>query len=55
MEDEISEHTTNFSWVRFAGKMPENIILCNISWIQEDEGRARIRQKKNWMKKVLNL
>ncbi len=27
-EDEISEHSTNFCWVRFAGKMPANNILC---------------------------
>jgi hypothetical protein len=42
MEDEISEHSTNFCWVRFAGKMPASNILYNILWVQEDERRARI-------------
>jgi hypothetical protein len=42
MEDEIFEHSTNFCWVRFAGKMPANNILYNILWVQEDESRARI-------------
>jgi hypothetical protein len=42
MEDEISEHCTNFCWVGFAGKMPASNILYNILWVQEDERRARI-------------
>jgi hypothetical protein len=42
MEDEISEHSTNICWVRFAGKMPANNILHNKLWVQEDERRARI-------------
>jgi hypothetical protein len=42
MEDEISEHSTNFCWVRFAAKMPASNILYNILWVQEDERRARI-------------
>ncbi len=42
MEDEISEHSTNFCWVRFAGKMPASNILYKILWVQEDERRARI-------------
>jgi hypothetical protein len=51
-EDEISEHSTNFCWVRFAGKMPASNILYSILWIQEDERRARIvnpAEKKKWM------
>jgi hypothetical protein len=51
MEDEISEHSTNFCWVCFAGKMSANNILYNISWVQEDEGRKGIvnpaEKKKN--------
>jgi hypothetical protein len=42
VEDEISEHSTNFCLVRSAGKMPPNNILYNILWVQEDERRARI-------------
>jgi hypothetical protein len=42
MEDEFSEHSTNFCWVCFAGKMPANNILYNILWVQEDERIARI-------------
>jgi hypothetical protein len=42
MEDEISEHSTNFCWVCFAGKMPANNILFNILWVPEDERRAVI-------------
>jgi hypothetical protein len=42
VEDEISEHSTNFCWARFAGKMPANNILYNILSAQEDERRARI-------------
>jgi hypothetical protein len=42
MEDEISEHSTNFCWVRYGGKMPASNILYNILWVQEDERRARI-------------
>jgi hypothetical protein len=42
MEDEISEHSTNFCWVHFAGKMSASNILYNILWVQEDERRARI-------------
>jgi hypothetical protein len=42
MEDDISEHSTNFCWVRLAGKMPASNILYNILWFQEDERRARI-------------
>jgi hypothetical protein len=41
MEDESSEHSTNFCWVCFAGKMPASNILYNILWVQEDERRAR--------------
>ncbi len=42
MEDEISEHSANFYWVCFAGKMPASKILYNILWVQEGERRARI-------------
>ncbi len=42
MENEISEHSTNFCSVHFAGKMAANIILYNILWVQEDERRARV-------------
>jgi hypothetical protein len=42
MRDEISEHSTNFCWVCFAGKMPTSNILYNILWVQEDERIARI-------------
>jgi hypothetical protein len=42
MEDEISEHSTDFCWVCFAGKMPAKNIRYNILWVQEDERRARI-------------
>jgi hypothetical protein len=42
MEDEISEHSTNFCWVLFSGKMPTNNTVYNISWVQEDERRAMI-------------
>ncbi len=42
MEDEISEHSTNFCSVRFAGKMPANNIPYNILRVQEDERRPRI-------------
>jgi hypothetical protein len=42
MEDEISEHSTNFCCVCFAGKMPANNILYNILWVQEDERKARL-------------
>jgi hypothetical protein len=41
MEDEVSEHSTNFCWVRFPGKMP-GIILYRILWVQGDERRVRI-------------
>jgi hypothetical protein len=37
----IFEHSTNFCWVHFAGKMPANNILYYILWVQEDERRAR--------------
>jgi hypothetical protein len=58
MEDEISEHSTNFCWVCFAGKMTANKILYNILWVQEDERRARIvnlAEKKSWMQQRLSL
>ncbi len=42
MEDGISEHSTVFCWVCFAGKMPANKIQHNILWVQEDGRRARI-------------
>jgi hypothetical protein len=42
MEDEISEHATNFCWVPFAAIIPASNLLDNISWAQEDERRARI-------------
>ncbi len=42
MEDEISEHSTTFCWVCFAGKMPASNILYRILCVQEDERRARI-------------
>jgi hypothetical protein len=42
MEDEISEHFTNFCCVRFAGKMPASNLLYNILWVREDERRTRI-------------
>jgi hypothetical protein len=42
MHDEISEHSTNFFWVCFAGKMPASNTLYNILRVQEDERRARI-------------
>jgi hypothetical protein len=57
MEHEISEHSTNFFWVCFAGKMPANNILYNISWVQEDGRRARIvepAEKKSLMQQGLN-
>jgi hypothetical protein len=50
MEDEISEDSTDFCWVCFAGKMPANNILYSILWVQEDERGARIvnpEEKKN--------
>ncbi len=40
-EDEISEHSTIFCWVHFAGKMPASNMLYIILWVQEDERRAR--------------
>jgi hypothetical protein len=42
MGDEISEHSTNFCWVCFTGKLLANNILFNILWTQEDERRSRI-------------
>jgi hypothetical protein len=51
MEDEISEHSTNFCWVCFAGKMPASHMLYNILWVQEDERRARI---VNPAEKIMN-
>jgi hypothetical protein len=42
MEDEISEHSTNFCLVHFAGKMPASNILHNILWVRDYERRARI-------------
>jgi hypothetical protein len=42
MEDDVSEHCTNFCWVRFAQKMPASNIMYRILWVQEDEIRARI-------------
>jgi hypothetical protein len=42
MGDEICEHSTNFCWVRFAGKMLANNLLYNIIWAQEDERSVRI-------------
>jgi hypothetical protein len=47
MEDEISEDSAKFCWVCFGGKMPASNILYNILWVQEDERKARIQQKKN--------
>jgi hypothetical protein len=41
MEDEVSEPSTNFCLVCFAGKIPSNI-LYRIFWVQEDERKARI-------------
>jgi hypothetical protein len=40
--DEISEHSTNFCWVRFSEKMLPNNILYNILGAQEDERRVKI-------------
>jgi hypothetical protein len=58
MEDEISEHSTNFCWVHFAGnKMPASHILYKILWVQKDERTARIvnpAEKKLWMPQGLN-
>ncbi len=57
MDDEVSEHSTIFCWVRFAGKMPASNILYNILWVQENERRARIvnpAKKKLWMQQGLN-
>jgi lipocalin len=57
MEDEISQHSTDSCWVRFAGKMPAGNILYNILRVQEDERRARIvnpAEKKLWMQHLLN-
>jgi hypothetical protein len=51
MEDEISEHSTDFCWVCFAGKMPPENILYKIIWVQEDERRARI---VNPARKIMN-
>ncbi len=42
MEDEISEHSTNYCLACFAGNMPANNILYNILWVEGDERRARI-------------
>jgi hypothetical protein len=42
MEDEVSEHSTNFCWVRFAGKMPASNIMYRLLLVQEDEIRTRI-------------
>ncbi len=42
IEDDISEHSNNFCWVCFAGKMPANKIMYDILWVREDERRARI-------------
>jgi hypothetical protein len=42
MKDDIFEHSINFCWVCFAGKMPASNILYRILWVQEDERRARI-------------
>ncbi len=57
-EGEVSEHSTNFCCVCFAGKMPASNILYRILWVQEDERRARIvnpAEKKLWMQQGLNL
>jgi hypothetical protein len=57
MEDEISEHSTNFCRVCFAGKMPANNILYDILWVQEGERGARIvnpAEKKSQMQRGLN-
>jgi hypothetical protein len=57
MEDQTSEHSTDFFWVCFAGKMPTSNLLFCISWVQEDERRARIvnlAEKKLWMQQGLN-
>jgi hypothetical protein len=57
MEDEFSEHSTNFCWACFAGKMPASNIMYNILWVQEDERRARIvnpAEKRLWMQQGLN-
>jgi hypothetical protein len=42
MEDAFFEHSITFCWVRCAGKMPASNILYRISWVQDDERRARI-------------
>jgi hypothetical protein len=58
MEEEIFEHSTNFCWVCFAGKMPASNILYNILWVQKDERRARIvnpaEKKILWMQQGSN-
>jgi hypothetical protein len=54
---EISEDSTNFCWVCFAGKMPASNLLYNILWVQEDEKRAMIvdpAEKFFWMQQGLN-
>jgi hypothetical protein len=42
MEDDDSEHSTTFSWVCFARKMPASNILYRILWVQEHVRRLRI-------------
>jgi hypothetical protein len=57
MEDEVSQHSTIFCWVCFAGKMPVTNILYRILWVEEDERRARNlnpAEKKLWIQQELN-
>jgi hypothetical protein len=57
MEDEVSEHSTDFCWVRFAGTMPASNILYRVLWVQEDERGARIvntAEKNLWKQQGLN-
>jgi hypothetical protein len=58
MGDEVSEHSTNFCSVCFAGKLPASNILYKISWDQEDKRRARIVNPAEtilWIQQGLNL
>jgi hypothetical protein len=57
MEDEISEVSTNFCWVRFAGKVPASNILYNIYYgfkrMKEKQG-LNPAEKNLWMQQGLN-
>ncbi len=54
MEDEISEHSSNFCWVCFVGKIPASNILYNGFKRMKEEQGLLIQQKKVQMQQGLN-